>query len=105
ALFLPFIWLVVVAALTGFLAATAGGPGDGWDDGWVRRGIVIAGFALIVWLSVLPFLLWLAWTYTITDKLLIEECGLWTRSGRVIVLSRIPVVAYVKNLSDRICGC
>src|SRR5699024_12464264 len=63
ALFLPFIWLVVVAALTGFLAATAGGPGDGWDDGWVRRGIVIAGFALIVWLSVLPFLRWLAWTY------------------------------------------
>lgn len=105
ALFLPFIWLVVVAALTGFLAATAGGPGDGWDDGWVRRGIVITGVVLIVWLSVLPFLRWLAWTYTITDKRLIEQRGLLTRSGRVIALNRITDVAYEKNLNDRIFGC
>lgn len=101
ALFLPFIWLVAVAALTGFLAATAGSSGDGW----VRRGVIAAGVVLIVWASALPFLRWLAWTYTITDKRLIEQRGLLTRSGRVIPLHRITDVSYEKNLNDRIFGC
>ena len=53
----------------------------------------------------LPFLKWLTWTYTLTNKRIVEQKGILTRTGRVIPLSRINDVAYEKNLNDRILGC
>lgn len=100
-LLLPFVLLVVLAGVTGFLAAAAGDR----RDGWVRIGVLAAGLLLILWASIVPFFRWLAWTYTITDKRLIEQRGILTRSGRVIPLSRINDVSFEKNLNDRLLGC
>lgn len=100
-LFVPCVMLVVLAGATGFLAAAAGDIGDNW----LRIAAILAGVVLIAWLAIMPFLRWFAWTYTITDKRLVEQRGLLTRSGRVIPLSRVNDVAFEKNLNDRILGC
>ncbi|MGA8987815.1 PH domain-containing protein [Aeromicrobium sp.] len=98
---IPFLILLVVAGAGGFLIHQVSDSGSG-----IPRWIVIAGMAiLILWGSVLPFLKWLTWTYTLTNKRIVEQKGLLTRSGRVIPLNRINDVAFEKNLNDRILGC
>ena len=57
------------------------------------------------WGAVIPFLRWFLWTYTLTNKRIVEQKGILTRTGRVIPLSRINDVAFEKNLNDRILGC
>lgn len=100
-LFVPFVVLVVVAGAGGFLAAVVGDAADG-----VLRWIVIAvAVVLALWGAVLPFVRWFLWTYTLTNKRIVEQKGILTRTGRVIPLSRINDVAYEKNLNDRLLGC
>ena len=100
-LFIPFVILVVICAAAGFLVAQVGDKADN-KVGWV----IIAIAVVLAFLgSVLPFLTWLAWTYTLTNKRIVEQKGLLTRTGRVIPLSRVNDVAFEKNLNDRILGC
>jgi uncharacterized membrane protein YdbT with pleckstrin-like domain len=100
-LFVPFLILLVVAGVGGFLVNRVGDSGDG-----VPRWIVVAAMVvLILWGSVLPFAKWLTWTYTLTNKRIVEQKGLLTRTGRVIPLTRVNDVAFEKNLNDRILGC
>ena len=97
-LFVPVIILLAVGAASGFLAAAVG-PG-------VARWIVIGvAVVLALWGAVLPFVRWFLWTYTLTNKRIVEQKGILTRTGRVIPLSRINDVAFEKNLNDRILGC
>jgi membrane protein YdbS with pleckstrin-like domain len=100
-LFLPFAVLLVVCVAAGFLVAQIGDKGDG-KVGWV---VIAIAAILIVWGSFLPFLNWYLWTYTLTNKRIVEQKGILTRTGRVIPLSRINDVAFEKNLNDRILGC
>lgn len=100
-LFLPFLILVVVCVVAGFLIAQVGDKADN-KVGWV---IVAIAVVLAFLGSILPFLKWLAWTYTLTNKRIVEQKGLLTRTGRVIPLSRVNDVAFEKNLNDRILGC
>ncbi|AWB93211.1 PH domain-containing protein [Aeromicrobium chenweiae] len=100
-LFLPFLVLLVVCVAAGFLIAQIGDKGDG-KVGWV---IAALAAILIVWGALLPFLKWYLWTYTLTNKRLVEQKGILTRTGRVIPLTRVNDVAYEKNLNDRILGC
>ncbi|MCW2840746.1 MAG: hypothetical protein JWR55_2229 [Aeromicrobium sp.] len=100
-LFLPFAVLLVVCVAAGFLVAQIGDKGDG-KVGWV---VIAIAAILIVWGSFLPFLSWYLWTYTLTNKRIVEQKGILTRTGRVIPLSRINDVAFEKNLNDRILGC
>jgi membrane protein YdbS with pleckstrin-like domain len=100
-LFLPFLILLVVCIAAGYLIARIGDKGDG-TAGWVVAAIAAI---LVLWGSVLPFLGWYLWTYTLTNKRLVEQKGILTRTGRVIPLSRINDVAFEKNLNDRILGC
>jgi uncharacterized membrane protein YdbT with pleckstrin-like domain len=103
ALLVPLIVLLAVSAAGAFLAATV------WDTLWggrpVLRWLIIAfSLLLILFGSVVPFLRWYLWTYTLTNKRLVEQRGILTRSGRVIPLNRINDVAFEKNLNDRILG-
>ena len=100
-LFLPFVILLVVCMAAGFLIAQIGDKGDN------KVGYVIVGLAvvLVLWGSVLPFVSWYLWTYTLTNRRIVEQKGILTRTGRVIPLSRINDVAFEKNLNDRILGC
>jgi len=100
-LFVPFLILLVVCVAAGFLIAQIGDKGDG-KVGWI---IVALGVVLVLWGSVLPFVHWYLWTYTLTNKRIVEQKGILTRTGRVIPLSRINDVAFEKNLNDRILGC
>jgi len=100
-LFLPFLVLLVVCVATGFLVAEIGDQGDG-KAGWV---VIAIGAVLIVWGSLIPFLSWYLWTYTLTNKRIVEQKGILTRTGRIIPLSRVNDVAFEKNLNDRILGC
>lgn len=100
-LIIPFLILLAVLFAGFFLAASVGDAGSGW----VRRAVFLVMLVLIVWGSVLPFLTWLSWTYTLTNKRIIEQKGILTRTGRVIPLNRINDVAFEKNLNDRILGC
>ncbi len=100
-LFLPFVVLLVVSVAAGFLVGEIGDKGDN------KVGYVIIGLAviLVLWGSVVPFISWYLWTYTLTNKRIVEQKGILTRTGRVIPLSRINDVAFEKNLNDRILGC
>lgn len=100
-LFVPFAILVIICVAAGFLIAQVGDKGDN-TVGWV---IVAIAVVLAFLGSVLPFLKWLTWTYTLTNKRIVEQKGLLTRTGRVIPLSRVNDVAFEKNLNDRILGC
>ena len=103
ALLVPVIILFAVAGAGTFLAATT--SGYLWGGRAVLMWLVIAlSLLLILFGSVIPFLRWYLWTYTLTNKRLVEQRGILTRSGRVIPLSRINDVAFEKNLNDRILG-
>ena len=100
-LFIPFLILLVLAGVAGYLAATF------WDKAGhnLSWAFVAVALVLIVWGSIIPFIRWLSWTYTVTNKRLVEQRGILTRTGRVIPLNRINDVAFEKNLNDRILGC
>ncbi|MBK5217056.1 MAG: PH domain-containing protein [Propionibacteriales bacterium] len=100
-LFIPFLILTATSAAAGFLYAATGDAAGG-TVGW----IVLAIAAAVIVVGVLvPFIRWLTWTFTITNKRLVEQKGILTRTGRVIPLSRINDVSFEKNLNDRILGC
>lgn len=99
ALLAPFLVAVVVMVVAGFSYGYVG------DTTGVRPAVVIVALVLLVWLVVVPFLTWLNWTYTLTNKRMIEQRGILTRTGRIIPLSRVNDVAYEKSLLDRILGC
>ena len=98
-LFIPFLILIIVAGIGGFLVHQVS------DKHWAVWTVVAIGAVLILWGSVLPWFRWFTWTYTLTNKRIVEQKGILTRTGRVIPLSRINDVAFEKNLNDRILGC
>lgn len=102
ALFFPILVLLITCAAAGFLIAVA--P-DG-DSGRYLTYVILAATALVFIVWVLsPFVRWLTSTYTVTNRRLIFQTGILTRSGRVIPLHRINDVSFEKNLNDRIFGC
>lgn len=103
ALLLPFVILFAVAAAGSYLSGVV------WDTMVGGRPIVrwlVMGVSavLIIWGVVVPFLRWYLWTYTLTNKRIVEQRGILTRAGRIIPLNRINDVAFEKNLNDRILG-
>lgn len=100
-LIVPFVLMLVTAFAGAFLAAQVGNRGDGMVR-WVVIGVAVLVF---LWFVLVPFLRWYLWTYTLTDKRIVEQKGILTRTGRVIPLSRINDVSFEKNLNDRILGC
>ncbi|WP_370615923.1 PH domain-containing protein [Mumia qirimensis] len=93
------------AVLVLVLAAGAGGYAAAVTDGLVRTVVIVVALVVIVWWAVLPFLRWFTWTYTVTNRRLVEQKGLLTRTGRIIPLTRINDVSYEKHLLDRVLGC
>lgn len=59
----------------------------------------------ILWFTLWPVLIWLAATYTVTDRRVLTRTGLFTRRGHDIPLNRISDVSYEKDVLDRILGC
>ena len=73
--------------------------------GTVRLWLILITLVVaVVWMAP-PLLRWLFSTYTLTDQRLIEQQGIFSRSGRIIPLSRINDVSFEKSLGDRLLGC
>ncbi len=98
ALILPFLALVVALAVAVFLDKAI-------DNSTVSLIIWLLALALILWLSVWPFLNWLVAGYAVTNRRLITRSGVITRRGHDIPLTRVSDVAYEKDLIDRLLGC
>jgi membrane protein YdbS with pleckstrin-like domain len=98
-LLVPFLILLVVCLAGGFLARQVS------DTSWAMWLVIAVGAVLIIVGAALPWLRWFTWTYTLTNKRIVEQKGILTRTGRIIPLSRINDVAFEKNLNDRILGC
>lgn len=99
-LLIPFVILLALSGIGGFLINRLGDSANG-----IPRWIVVAVMLVLILLgSIIPFIKWFTWTYTLTNKRIVEQKGILTRTGRVIPLSRINDVAFEKNLNDRILG-
>jgi uncharacterized membrane protein YdbT with pleckstrin-like domain len=102
ALLLPAIVLIVVCGIAGFLIAVL--PSGSTHTPLLIIVLVVAA-ALIGWLSIRPFLIWLTATYTVTDRRLITRWGIIVRRGRDTPLQRINNVEFEKGIIDRLLGC
>jgi len=102
ALLLPTLVLLLTCAAAGFLYAVA----PSGDAGrYLRIAVLVFAVAVILIWTVVPFIRWMTSTYTVTNRRLIAQTGILTRSGRVIPLQRINDVSFEKNLTDRMLGC
>jgi uncharacterized membrane protein YdbT with pleckstrin-like domain len=101
ALLVPAFWLIVIAAVAGYLSTFPTGNAK------PLLMAVIWGVALVLvlWLVGGPFLRWLTTTYTVTNRRLITRTGILSRRGHDIPIPRINDVAYEHGIVDRILGC
>jgi len=100
-LIVPFVVGLAIMLIGGYFAGAVGDSGGGTPR---LLGLVVLA-VLFIWGTLLPFLRWLTWSYTLTNRRLIEQKGILTRSGRIIPLARVNDVAYEKGVLDRILRC
>jgi len=72
---------------------------------WGQGAVVGVGVVLIIAFVLVPYLRWLAATYTITNQRVIAQGGLFTRRGHEIPLAQVVGVSFRRRLFDRITGC
>ena len=103
ALLVPALWLILLAAVAGYLTSFTGRAGRAAP----LLVAVVWGLAFLVacWLVFARFLRWLTTTYTITNRRLITRTGILSRRGHDIPLPRINDVSYERGLVDRLFGC
>lgn len=100
----PALWLIVIAAVAGFLASKT--PGIGGKAAPLLMVVVWAlAFLVACKLVFAPFLRWLSATYTVTNRRLITRSGILSRRGHDIPLFRVNDVSYEHGLVDRLFGC
>ena len=99
---LPVVVLIATCGLGGFLVALAQDTGSSQP---LTIAVLVVAAVIVLWWVLRPFLRWFTTSYTITNRRLIEQKGILTRSGRVIPLNLVNDVAFEKNLNDRILGC
>lgn len=97
-LFVPAIVLLVTVPAAAFISTST-------DQSWLRWTIWAIALGGILVFAVWPFLVWLAATYTVTNRRLTTRQGVLNRTGHDIPLSRISDVTFEKSLLDRIFGC
>jgi membrane protein YdbS with pleckstrin-like domain len=95
-LVVPFLELLVVLAVAGFLLAQ-----DWWPQ-WITVVIALA-FGLV--LFGIPFLRWRTTLFVVTNRRVVTRSGILTRTGRDVPLNRINDVTFSENLLERILRC
>ena len=91
--------LLLVAAIVGSVFV----PVD--SRKWALPAIWIVFVIIAVPLFVVPWVKWMAATYTVTTKRIITRSGIFQRTGHDLPLSRISDIQMVKDLNDRLFGC
>ena len=101
-LLVPVLVLLVSTASAAFAAALV--SRTGWDDTArkaVSAAIAAVWLVLIGWLTLRPFMAWLATHFVITDRRVMYRHGVLTRAGIDIPLARINSVEFRHGLLDR----
>ncbi len=101
ALVLPTVVLIATCAVGGFLFAAAVAKVS-QPLGYV---VLVAAAGVVGWLSIRPFLRWLATSYTVTDRRIIISSGVLRRTGRDVALQHVTDVRFERGLLDRLLGC
>lgn len=101
ALLLPAAVLVLAMGVAGFAAARL--P-DGEAQGALRALVAAALLLLVVRLSGLPFLRWLATTVTVTDRRVRARSGVLRMRTRDVWLWRVEDVVVERSLLQRLTG-
>jgi uncharacterized membrane protein YdbT with pleckstrin-like domain len=96
---------IAVPVLIAIVLVAAGIGASVYVDGYGLLAIWIVVALLLAWFTVGPVLVWLAATYTVTDRRVLTRTGIFTRKGHDIPLNRISDVSYEKGLIDRMLGC
>lgn len=97
ALVFPVLIAVVVLALA--IAASV------FVHGYLLLAVWVIAALVILWFTGRPVLVWMAATYTVTDRRVLTRTGIFTRRGHDIPLNRISDVSYEKGVLDRMLGC
>ena len=94
----PFLELMALLALTGFLLA---------QDFGSTANYVIIGIALLVLivLFVVPLLKWRTTHFVVTSERVVMRSGVLARQGRDIPLARINDVSFQHTFFERLLGC
>ena len=98
----PVLALLVSTLAASFAAAVV--SGTDWEPRarQVVSGVIAAiWLALVVWLTLRPFLAWLTTHFVITDRRVMYRHGVLTRAGIDIPLARINSVEFRHGLLDR----
>jgi membrane protein YdbS with pleckstrin-like domain len=101
-------WITLVPALLWFMViCAAAGAGIAFlPQGSARSplliAIIVAGLALLSWLSIAPWIRWRADHYVFTTRRVLIRRGILRHTGRDIALQRISDVAFSQTLWDRI---
>jgi uncharacterized membrane protein YdbT with pleckstrin-like domain len=102
ALLVPAIWLILVAAVAGYVSTLTGSSSA---KPMLILVVWLIALAVLIWLVGKPFLSWMTTTYTLTNRRLITRTGIFSRRGHDIPVARISDVAYEHGIIDRILGC
>ena len=97
-MFLPFVELLALLALAGFLLAQDFGSTANWV-------IVGVGVLLLVVLFVIPLLKWRTTHFVVTSERVVMRSGVLGRQGRDIPLARINDVSFEHTFFERLLGC
>jgi uncharacterized membrane protein YdbT with pleckstrin-like domain len=95
-LVVPFLELLVVLAVAGFLLA---------QDWWPRWITVVIALLFGLVLFGVPFLRWRTTLFVITNRRVVTRSGILTRTGRDVPLNRINDVTFTENLLERVLRC
>jgi uncharacterized membrane protein YdbT with pleckstrin-like domain len=97
-MFLPFVELLALLALAGFLLA----QDFGTTTNWVIIGV---GVLLLLGLFLVPLLKWRTTHFVVTSERVVMRSGVLGRQGRDIPLARINDVSFHHTFFERLLGC
>jgi uncharacterized membrane protein YdbT with pleckstrin-like domain len=95
-LVLPMAAVPIIVGVAAF--AIGVGPGGSIYD-WVIVGLAAA---LLIWLSLLPYLRWRSTRYVVTNRRVLYRSGIVTQIGRDVPLYRLTDVHFENTISDRL---
>jgi uncharacterized membrane protein YdbT with pleckstrin-like domain len=77
-----------------------------WPDrGWAQLAVAAAAVLVLVRWSLVPFLRWWTTRLLLTDRRIVVQQGILSRTGREVPLHRVNDVSYERTLLERLLGC
>lgn len=102
AILLPALWVPLIVGVASWAIFSV--P-DSKARGYLQLSTVIVALALLIWVSVLPWLRWRTTRFIATSRRVVVRSGVISRTGRDIPLTRINDVSYEHGPVERLLGC